>query len=51
MAHSVVIEALQDSIWKVRAAACITISQFGQLMAEKGLPILLKLFKEGNNNR
>jgi len=42
------ISALQDSYWKVRTAACTAISSFGTQMAEKGLPILMKIFKEGN---
>lgn len=46
-----IIDALQNNIWKVRAAACTAISAFGSQMADKGLPILHKLFKEGNNNR
>jgi hypothetical protein len=51
LTHKLVIDALQSSYWKVRAAACTAIASFGPQMAERGLPILLKLFKEGNNNR
>lgn len=49
--QQLVVDALQNSYWKVRAAACTAISSFGAQMCEKGLPILLKLFKEGHNNR
>jgi hypothetical protein len=45
------LSALQDSYWKVRTAACTAISSFGEQLADKGLPILMKIFKEGNQSK
>jgi HEAT repeat protein len=45
------IEALQDPYWKVRAAACTAIANFKEQMADKGLPILMKLLSDGQQNK
>jgi HEAT repeat protein len=45
------ITALQDSYWKVRAAACTAIANFKEQMADKGLPILMKLLSDGQQNK
>ena len=45
------IEALQDSYWKVRAAACTAIASFKEQMADKGIPILMKLLSDGQQNK
>ena len=41
------IQALKDPVWKVRAAACTAIANFKEQMADKGLPILMKLLSDG----
>lgn len=51
LTHKLIVDALQSGYWKVRAAACTAVASFGPQMADRGLPILLKLFKEGNNNK
>ena len=45
------IAALQDPYWKVRAAACTSIANFGTQMAKEGIPILMKMLKEGQQNK
>lgn len=35
----------------MRAAACTAISSFGEVIASKALPVLLKIFKEGQQNK
>ena len=49
--QKILISALNDHYWKVRAAACGAISNFGTQMAQEGLPILLKLMREGNQSK
>lgn len=49
--QKVLISALQDPYWKVRAAACIAIANFGDQMSERGLPILMKLLQEGQQSK
>ena len=43
--------ALQDNYWKVRAAGCTAVSCFGLQMAAQGLPLLMKLLKEGQQSK
>lgn len=42
---------LVDSFWKVRTAACISISCMGKKYISQALPILLKAVKSGSVNR
>lgn len=51
MVEKMIINALQDPIWKVRAAALTALSAFGTQMSDKGLPILMRMFREGQQNR
>ena len=47
----VLISALKNSYWKVRAAACTAVAQMGQPVAEATLPILAKLLRDGSVNK
>jgi len=47
----VLVHALKDSYWKVRAAACTAVAQMGEPVAQVTLPILTKILKEGQINR
>jgi hypothetical protein len=42
---------LQDQYWKVRAAACTAIANFNLQMADKGIPILMRLLRDGSQNK
>lgn len=35
----------------MRAAACTAVSSFGDVIAAKALPVLMKIFKEGQQNK
>jgi HEAT repeat protein len=43
--------ALKDSYWKVRTAACTAVANMGPQLAEKTLPVLNKLLRDGSVNR
>lgn len=47
----VIVMALKDNYWKVRAAACTAVAQIGEPVAQQTLPILTKLLREGLVNR
>ena len=50
-ATKILVAALKDSYWKVRAAACTAVAQIGEPVAQQTLPILTKLLREGAVNR
>ena len=50
-AKKLLIEGLQSPHWRVRAAACTSIANFGAMMAENCLPILMKLIRDGQQNK
>lgn len=45
------VNALKDSYWKVRAAACTAVAQIGESIAPITIPVLTKLLKDGAVNR
>ena len=45
--QKILLEALEDQYWKVRAAACTAIANFREQMADKGIPRLMRLLKDG----
>lgn len=50
-AKKLLIEGLKSPHWKVRAAACTSIANFGEAMAESCLPILMKILRDGQQNK
>jgi len=49
--RQVLIAALQDPYFKVRAAACTSVALMGESLAEESLPILTKLLRDGQLNK
>ncbi|CAG9335294.1 unnamed protein product [Blepharisma stoltei] len=45
------IELLKDGYWKVRTAACISLASTGQNIAQKAIPVLFKILRDGSINR
>ena len=46
-AKRILVAALKDSYWKVRAAACTAVAQIGEPVAQVTIPILTKLLRDG----
>ena len=46
-AKKILVSALKDSYWKVRAAACTAVAQIGEPVAQVTIPILTKLLRDG----
>ena len=49
--QKMLLDALEDQYWKVRAAACTAIANFREQMADKGIPILMRLLKDGTQSK
>lgn len=50
-AKKILIDGLMSPHWRVRAAACTSIANFGGMMADSCLPILMKLLRDGQQNK
>jgi hypothetical protein len=48
---NILIDGLKSPHWRVRAASCTSIANFGEIMAESCLPILMKLLRDGQQNK
>lgn len=50
-AKKILMDGLQSPHWRVRAAACTSIANFGPILADCCLPILMKLLRDGSQNK
>lgn len=50
-AKKILVIALKDSYWKVRAAACTAVAHLGDSVASATIPVLTKILRDGSVNR